>query len=340
VDRIVRGSVIRTLEAGGNGRVDTGGNGRLDALERRADAVDQRVRWLDRKADTLDERAGSLDRTAATIQRRIDEIEKRLASFGPAPDTKYLRLAGRRAMTVLGLLSPDDPVGAELVRLGGAHDGGYVLVESLLRGGIAYSFGVGDDVSWDLAMADRGYQVYLYDNTIDALPVAHPGFHFSKIGLCAAGASAVDLRSLEELLAQNGHLGGRDMVLKIDIEGAEWTVLETLPRTVLQGFSQIVIEFHSLGVLNAMYDRIVAALRALREEFVPIHVHGNNACDITVVGGVPVPDILEVTFVRRGQIATKACTRTFPTALDQTNLPEPPDLYLGSFQFPRPADGS
>ena len=37
------------------------------------------------------------------------------------------------------------------IRLGRANDGGYICVdEAIVRGGVAYSFGISDDVSWDL----------------------------------------------------------------------------------------------------------------------------------------------------------------------------------------------
>ena len=47
-----------------------------------------------------------------------------------------------------------------LIRIGRKNDGGYIMADDL-RGSVAYSFGISDDPSWDLAMAEHGYSVYV-----------------------------------------------------------------------------------------------------------------------------------------------------------------------------------
>ena len=51
----------------------------------------------------------------------------------------------------------------------GKHDGGYILLDDFHEGSIAYSFGISTDVTWDKEMASRGYDVFMYDHTIDKL---------------------------------------------------------------------------------------------------------------------------------------------------------------------------
>lgn len=68
--------------------------------------------------------------------------------------------------------------GAALVRIGKDNDGGYIMPDDFGSDDkIAYSFGINDDVSWDKAMASRGYDVFMYDHTIDGLPEENPRFH-------------------------------------------------------------------------------------------------------------------------------------------------------------------
>lgn len=62
-----------------------------------------------------------------------------------------------------------NPIGKTFCRIGRDYDGGYLML-NVFHGNIAYSFGINDDVSWDEDVANRGYEVYLYDHTIDALP--------------------------------------------------------------------------------------------------------------------------------------------------------------------------
>ncbi|MBQ4430570.1 MAG: hypothetical protein II877_03625, partial [Synergistaceae bacterium] len=119
------------------------------------------------------------------------------------------------------LLHVGKAVGFGLVRVGRDNDGGYVMLDDF-GGGIAYSFGIAGDVSWDKDMASRGYDVYMYDHTIDGLPEDNPRFHWSKLGISDGMTHDGRLKSLEELIASNGHEGKHNMILKMDVEGAEW----------------------------------------------------------------------------------------------------------------------
>lgn len=90
----------------------------------------------------------------------------------------------RYASMLHEILRLHDPVGnGKFIRIGGENDGGYVMWKPLSDNNIAYSFGISDDVSWDLQMVNLGYEVYQYDHTIDALPIQNKHFHYKKIGI-------------------------------------------------------------------------------------------------------------------------------------------------------------
>ena len=62
--------------------------------------------------------------------------------------------------------------GMELKRIGGQKtkngaDGGYLMYLPMSENKTAYSIGINDDVSWDDAAADMGYEVFMYDHTIN-----------------------------------------------------------------------------------------------------------------------------------------------------------------------------
>ncbi|MDR2776538.1 MAG: hypothetical protein LBB17_00620 [Puniceicoccales bacterium] len=59
--------------------------------------------------------------------------------------------------------APKDVVDKNLVRIGCDHDGGYIMVDDFGKCDAAYSFGIGNDVSWDLDIAKRGIDVFMYD---------------------------------------------------------------------------------------------------------------------------------------------------------------------------------
>ncbi|MGE0501540.1 MAG: FkbM family methyltransferase [Rhizobiaceae bacterium] len=239
-----------------------------------------------------------------------------------------------RALDLLRCLEPED-VGGNFVRMGGAGDGGYVMLQEGLKGRVAYSLGINDDVAWDRDMAARGYDVFMYDHTITGLPESNPRFHYARLGVRGSGLGE-DTRTIEWFLGENGHADERDIILKIDVEDAEWSVFAEMGDDVLRRFVQIVVELHGLHRFDddERYPVMLKALRKLSRHFAPVHVHANNHGQCVMNAGVPVPEFLEVTFVRRSDFALSPGTRSFPTELDSPNHPRRPEIILGAFRFP------
>lgn len=244
-----------------------------------------------------------------------------------APDAQV----GLRARTVLGLLRPMYVLDGRLVRRGRPNDGGYVMLDDEGRDGIAYSLGISDDVSWDLEMAQLGCTIFQYDHTVPGPPVADPRFHFARTGIAAEASADGVFRTLDSLVEENGHAARDDMILKMDIKGHEWDVLAALAPGKRRLFSQILLEMHRFVRIDdeAHYEKVVAVLRALNEDHQCIHVHANNYGWIGMLGGVMMPDTLEVTFVRRAGHRFGPCFRSFPTDLDMPCNPDAADIFLG-----------
>ncbi len=147
-------------------------------------------------------------------------------------------------------------VDKNFVRVGRPNDGGYIMIDDF-KGNVAYSFGIADDVSWDLGMANRGYEVFMYDPTIDGLPQENERFHFFKEGIAGFEFPDKNLNTLENFIRRNGHEDKTDMILKMDVEGAEWSFLATVSSETLSKFDQMIFEFHDLimpkdqSVMNA-----------------------------------------------------------------------------------------
>ena len=84
----------------------------------------------------------------------------------------------------------------------------------------------------------------MYDHTIDSLPFQNNKFHWQKIGLCGKNRKRIDLKTLSQLLEENGHIHENNMILKMDIEKWEWESLNTLNEEILKKFKYIAIEYH------------------------------------------------------------------------------------------------
>jgi len=241
-----------------------------------------------------------------------------------------------RCERAITLLAPRVIADAQLVRLGGPNDGGYIMLDTLRPPAVtaAYSFGIGGNTSWDRAVADLGVDVFLYDHTIAAPANLPSRCRFKPLGVTGI-QKAPQLCTLHECLAANGHASRHDLALKMDVEGAEWDVLAEGASQTLEQFHQIVIEFHDLaGVLDpSRHDAMIAALAKLAATHQPVHVHANCMHVPIWIGDLVLPPVLEVTYVRRRDVAGRigGPAGPFPTAIDQPNMPGWPDVYLGRF---------
>lgn len=218
-------------------------------------------------------------------------------------------------------------VGKNYVRIGGnTGDGGYIMVDDFDTHAHAYSFGIGSDVSWDLDIADRGLEVFLYDHTIRHLPQAHRLFCFNRVGVGAG----VNCSSLEKILEKNHDLESGNLIMKMDIEGAEWEELRNTPSALLSRFSQITLELHDVCKLENR-DKILDALQKLNMTHQAVWVHGNNSNWAEEANGIIMPNLLEATFISRKNYLFESGKCIFPMPLDLPNLNGRWDFDLGNW---------
>ncbi len=232
----------------------------------------------------------------------------------------------RRHFPIMDIDDPD----LHYVRIGRQFDGGYIMVDDFSNVKTIYSCGICDDVSWDMDMAERtGADIFMYDHTIDALPANHPKFHFFKTGIAGEyDADHPELETLPRLIERNGHSDDRNMILKIDIEGAEYLTFAEMDHNTLTRFSQIVTELHFIAQPD-MESTICFVLEKLNATHQAVHIHANNNASFLFHRGKILPMTLEVTYIRKDRCQFKESTRFFPTELDMPNCPAAPDISIG-----------
>jgi hypothetical protein len=209
--------------------------------------------------------------------------------------------------------------GVELIRLGPCGDGGYLLPDDV--DGIEYAFspGVSTESGFESALTARGMRVFLADGSVEAPPVADARFSFEKkfIG-CLSDDVYMTLDGWKKNTIPEH---GGDLLLQMDIEGAEFEALLNASDVLLSQFRIMVIEFHYLQQLfNKPFFVLVSRLfeKLLRRHSV-VHIHPNNCCGSVKGRGLEVPRIAEFTFFRNDRFRQRAPRRDFPHPLDADN---------------------
>lgn len=227
------------------------------------------------------------------------------------------------------ILRPHLVENIKFTRVGRDDDGGYIMADSW-NGKIAYSLGICDDVSWDLDMAARGYEIFQYDHTIDKLPEENDLFHWFKIGL--TGESETDqLKHLDTLIKSNGHENEHGMILKMDIEGYEWGVINQTDENIFNQFDQIVMELHDVATTDKK-EEVLSAINKLNRTHAMVNIHANNNVRKRYFSGELVTsDALEITMLNRKNYILSECEMVVPTSRDQLNNVRYPEVFLGKW---------
>ena len=121
----------------------------------------------------------------------------------------------------------------ELIRIGGEGDGGYLVPDDLDGVVACFSPGVGAVASFEAALVARGIPCYLADGFVAGPPISDALIHFDKKLL---GVVNDDATITLDAWVNTCTLSDGDLILQMDIEGAEWPVLLNVSDEVWEGF--------------------------------------------------------------------------------------------------------
>ncbi len=232
----------------------------------------------------------------------------------------------RRALAMLHPRAID----GGLTRIGGEGDGGYLVPHVLDGIGGCFSPGVSTVADFEIMLRDQyGIPSFLADASVDGPPKGAEGFDFEKRFLGSRN-DEIFTRLSDWIARKEANTSLGDLMLQIDIEGAEYPVIADMPREVLDRFRVIVIELHALDsffskqALNAM----TPIFEKLTANHVPVHLHPNNCAPPAVMAGISIPPVIEVTLVRSDHFVPGDAELMFPHPLDRTNMASRPAFDL------------
>jgi hypothetical protein len=194
-----------------------------------------------------------------------------------------------------------------LRRFGSVNDGGYLMCENLITGiESAYSYGIDTEDDWGCEVSQKvGVGIHQYDCFTPNRPICSDikqgwlirflerrigdariihviqrwlmagriVFHNECIGPRAEMIDSHSFDTLANQTAKNGDTG-KHLLVKMDIEGAEWESLMATPDEVLEKIDQLPMELHGVDK-----PRFAEVIRKLKQTFYLVSVHFNNhAC--------------------------------------------------------------
>jgi hypothetical protein len=246
-----------------------------------------------------------------------------------AVETFFSNLSRQRIDELRNLMPLSIGKELKLKRYGSNSDGGYLLNDDILKTDICISLGVGNDYSFDLDLSSECKEVLMFDHTINDPLITKSNIKFERIGI--SDVISKDFTTIDEILKQLPDES--DLILKIDIEGSEWKVLSDLSQTSLLRFRQIIAEFHDLHRIadDKLFSDMRSAFKKLNKSHELINIHVNNWSAFQIIEGIPMPDVIEVLYLRRDSNSSKNLRIT---TLNYTgDMPNNPDLSDFSSSF-------
>jgi hypothetical protein len=221
-----------------------------------------------------------------------------------------------------------------LMRIGPKGDGGYLVPNDLDGIYALFSPGVGELSGFEKECASRGLKVFMADHSVEQPAEEDPDFHFTKkyVG-CLDSDNMITMDSW--VAASLPSDCQKDLILQMDIEGAEYESLIAISKNLLCRFRIIVVEFHALGQLwNAPFFCIASkAFEKLLQTHSCVHIHPNNCCGTLCLEDIGIPRVCEFTFLRKDRGFLDESIDSLPHELDEDNTENPPlaldPIWLG-----------
>jgi hypothetical protein len=211
-----------------------------------------------------------------------------------------------------------------VIRLGPAADGGYLVPDDLDGITACYSPGVANISGFEKDCAEQGIRVYMADYSVHGPAASHELFDFTKKFL---GVVEDECRmTLDSWVDSTAGDNTSDLLLQMDIEGAEYEVLLGASDRLLRRFRIIVAEFHDLHLLRSrpFFGLASKCFEKLLQTHSCVHIHPNNCCGSESVEGLEIPCVAEFTFLRDDRISALVYADEFPHPLDADNTDNEP----------------
>lgn len=184
----------------------------------------------------------------------------------------------------------------DLKWFGNQGDGGYLLVNDLSKTDLIISGGIGFNDTFEKDIAQCVKSIVMFDHAIAnySTPLDNCIYFPFKISDISNSNSV----SIDQII---NDFPADDYILKLDIEGDEWNIIDVIEPSTLRTFRQIIIEFHNIDrKIQFDYAKLIRVFHKLNENHSPVSIHANNHGRYVYLGDDSFPQTLEVTYARKG----------------------------------------
>lgn len=212
-------------------------------------------------------------------------------------------------------------VDTDLIRIGPKGDGGY-LVPNDLEGIIAcFSPGVDLTSGFEEDCFNLGMQIFLADRSIEKPNLNLSSDKYNFLCKYVGWTNNEDFITIDEWVNSAEIDKNSDLLLQMDIEGAEYFTVLNMSDSILNRFRIIIIEFHQLHNLwnSGFYTLAIEVFNKILQTHTCVHIHPNNNKGIDSQLGIEIPRLAEFTFLRNDRILNKEYQNEFPNKLDVDN---------------------
>lgn len=217
-------------------------------------------------------------------------------------------------------------------RIGPNEDGGYVCSEFVLNNcSSLMTYGVGHDIRYEEEFV-RTYKkpTYLFDHTLGwEEKFERDGLVFIPEGL----GSAENCKDFYEHYKKYNLFG--DVLLKIDVEGAEWDFFKNVDINNLKdNVMGIILEIHWIDSME-IRKNLTDMFNKISPYFILEHTHANSWGYNFEYNGMTIPSVLELSFVNRRFVQDyEMDTQEYPIiGLDYSNNPNIEDVKLDFLKY-------
>jgi hypothetical protein len=238
---------------------------------------------------------------------------------------------GKNTMNFINALNVYD-VNSPKVRIGNKFDGGYIINEQIIRHTKKIiSIGMGNEDSFEREWFSKYSTTYIeaYDGTYPCQT------------LCSEHAAYVNKNIFyvqrnvgynEGFIPLNTIVDGKqDVLLKVDVEGAEYEIFDNIKLSDVTG---LLLEVHDLDRIDYR-SKLIELIQNQFSDLILFHIHGNSwsyffDLDINDTTFNNFPAVLELSFINRKLVNSYELDyNKYPIAgIDYSNNPNVSDIDL------------